>query len=121
MVAGIFTILIALAMMFFAGFWPLGTVAMNNIHVVCPLILAFAITSLWELNRNVRYLNVPLAAWLVLAPLLLDGPLLVPKLVLILGGLTICVLALLPRGVKGRYGGGWKSLFQSAPPHNPGP
>jgi len=118
MLAGIFTILISLALMFYAGLWPLGKEAIDNIHIVCPLIIAFAITALWEINRNVRYLNVLLGAWLMAAPFVLGFPSPLPKLCSVVAGLAIALLSLLPRRVKGKYGGGWKSLFQSAPPHD---
>lgn len=118
MVAGIFTVLIGVALMFYAGLWPLGKVAANNIHIICPLVIAFAITSLWELNRNIRFMNVALGVWLIAAPFLLQFPGLLPTVVSAAAGLAIALLALLPRRLKGRYGGGWRALFQSRPPHD---
>jgi hypothetical protein len=110
--------LIALALMFFADLWSLSKADADNIHIICPLIIAFAITALWELNRNIRYLNVLLGAWLIAAPFVLGFPGSLPKLSVALAGLAVALLSLLPRRVKGKYGGGWKSLFQSAPPHD---
>lgn len=117
MTAAIINIAIAIGFLFYAAVPGVSKTAADNYYVVCPLIIAFAVTSLWEINRNVRHLNLLTGAWLALAPFVLAFPHLMPKLVSILGGVVIFTLSLFPRSVKGRYGGGWISLFQSRPPH----
>lgn len=44
----------------------------DNAHIVGPLIVTFSIVALSECTRNVRFFNLPLAGWLLLAPWVLQ-------------------------------------------------
>ena len=45
--------------------------ASTNARIVGPLIASFGITAMAQCTRNVRRANLPLALWLLLAPLFL--------------------------------------------------
>lgn len=84
----------------------------DNAHIVGPLIATFSIIAIWECTRNVRLLNFPLAAWLIVAPLILgydsDAPLINDYIVAIV---ILFLLTVKPKR-KYRFAGGWASLFQ---------
>jgi hypothetical protein len=83
----------------------------NNAHIVGPLIVAFSIIAIWECTRNARLFNLPLALWLMAAPLVLqynnDNAL--------MNDYTIAIIIILSLLVKRqrhhRFGGGWPSLW----------
>lgn len=82
-----------------------------NDRVCGPLIATFAIIALWEVTREVRWLNVLLAFWLMLAPLLLHYPTWTPVVNSLACAAVLVVAAVAPGSKTGRYAGGWKSLF----------
>lgn len=85
--------------------------AANSCYIIGPLVITFAITALWEINRNIRYLNIPPGLWLAAAPFVLHyGN--HPRVNDIVAGLALVLLASIKRKVKRRYGGGWASLFK---------
>lgn len=75
-------------------------------HLVGALVVTFAIMAFAEVGRAVRFINIPLGAWLIAAPWLLDGvasPLAIWNGV-ICGALLIALA--IPRGpVKDSYAG----------------
>ena len=85
--------------------------ASTNNRIIGPLVFTFAVVSLWEITRSVRFGNTLLGAWLVIACLLLDyqGLALASNLV---SGILILGLSLV-RGEHRpeRFGGGWMSLW----------
>lgn len=84
----------------------------DNAHIIGPLIATFAIISIWECTRNVRLLNLPLAAWLLVAPLVLryqnDTALMNDYAVAII----VLFLFLVRPKRKYRFAGGWRSLWK---------
>jgi len=78
----------------------------NSDHLIGALVVTFAIMALAEVGRAARFINIPLGAWLIAAPWLLDGvgsPLATWNGVIC--GVLLMVLAL-PRGpVKNSYAG----------------
>jgi hypothetical protein len=84
----------------------------DNAHIVGPLIATFSIIAIWECTRNVRLLNLPLAVWLLAAPLILryenDTALMNDYGVAIL----IVFLFLVKPARKHSFGGGWAALLR---------
>jgi hypothetical protein len=78
-------------------------------RIVGPLVAALAFVALWEVTRPLRWLNLILGAWLLLAPWLL-GYDLTPKLNRLVVGAILLALAPVGGKRKQRYGGGWQSL-----------
>lgn len=84
----------------------LGTsgAAADSDHVVGALVACVAVVALAEVGRAVRLLDVPLGAWLVIAPLLVAGGSAAWSATSVAAGALIIALAL-PRGtVRERYG-----------------
>src|SRR5688572_10407100 len=89
-----------------------GPARMND-HIVGPLIATFGCIAIWEVTRELRWLNLILGLWLLLAPWALGyawGPLLNSTVV----GALLSVLALVPGGSRAHYGGGWSALWRPA-------
>jgi hypothetical protein len=84
----------------------------SNNHVAGPLVAALALIAAFEVTRPVRWLNVVLGVWLVLAPWVLGyggwGDLLHSTVV----GAAVAVLALVRGRVTDRFGGGWSALWR---------
>lgn len=78
----------------------------NSDHLIGALVVTFSIMAWAEVGRAVRFINVPLGAWLIAAPWLLDG--VGSSLAAwnsVISGVLIIVLAL-PRGtIKDSYAG----------------
>jgi hypothetical protein len=96
--------------------WRFGKMEADNNHITVPLIITFSIIALWEYNRNVRYINILAAAWLINASLLLRFQL-KALLLNVSIGLIVLLLSLIKGRIKKRYGGGWRSLWQKNPLH----
>jgi nucleoside-diphosphate-sugar epimerase/uncharacterized membrane protein len=78
----------------------------NSDHLIGALVVTFSIMAFAEVGRALRYINIPLGAWLIAAPWLLDGiasPLATWNGVM--SGIAVIALAL-PRGrIKDSYAG----------------
>ena len=78
----------------------------NSDHLIGALVVTFSIMAFAEVGRAIRFINIPLGAWLIAAPWLLDGvasPLAAWSGVI--SGVVIIALAL-PRGrIKDSYAG----------------
>lgn len=114
--ARILNILIGLLLMAAPALRSFNKLESNHNHIVGPLVVTFAITALWEVNREVRWVNTVLGVWLVLAPFILGfAP--AARTVDIICGVLIAIFSLFRGKLTTRYGGGWKSLFQKNPAH----
>jgi uncharacterized membrane protein len=75
-------------------------------HLVGALVVTFAIIAFAEVGRAVRFINIPLGVWLIVAPWLLEGinsPIAVWNGVI--AGLLVVALALSPGTVRDSYAG----------------
>jgi hypothetical protein len=112
----IVNILIGLGVMIAPALFKFNSVAADNNHIVGPLVLTFAIVSLWEINRNVRLFNIVTGSWLIVSPFII-GFTNTPLFIDVVLGMAVLVFSLNKGTVKNRYGGGWRSLFQKNPLH----
>jgi hypothetical protein len=88
-----------------------GPERLNN-HVIGPLVVSAAIIALAETTRAVRWVNVVLGCWLVLAPVLLHyEPLHIGVRSGVLG-IAIAGLSWFPGGRRSTQGGGWSALWK---------
>ena len=85
--------------------------ASDNNYIAGPLVLTFAITAWWEVNRSARYFNVAAGAWLAVSPFILNFQAADAIWNSIVSGILIAVFSFVKGTTKGKYGGGWKSLF----------
>lgn len=116
MIAAIVSILIGLIIMVSPELLDYNQHASYNNYIIGPLVITFAFTAIWEVNRSSRYVNVVFGIWQTLSPLILSFDD-IPALINITTGASVIALSLMPRRITGRYGGGWRSLFQKDPPH----
>lgn len=114
--AKIANIVLGLGVMVAPAIFKFEKIAANNNHIAGPSVLTFAIISLWEINRNVRFFNVVTGLWLVLSPFILHFAS-VDRIIDISTGIAIGIFSLFKERLKTRYGGGWRSLFQKNPLH----
>jgi len=89
-----------------------GIVADNN-HIVGPIITSFAIISWWEATRVVRLYNLPLGAWLLLAPWVLGYPDTTSIINSMVVGALVIGFSLVKGKIEETYGGGWSAVWKS--------
>ncbi|HLU90029.1 MAG TPA: SPW repeat protein [Cyclobacteriaceae bacterium] len=85
----------------------------DNNHIVGPLVVTFAFVAVWEATRGLRKVNILFGIWLLLAPWVLGYEETGPIVNDMVCGALIIVFSLVKGKVEGKYGGGWKSLWQS--------
>lgn len=91
----------------------LGTsgAAADSDHLVGALIITVVAVALAEPARAARFANLPIAAWLLVAPWLLDGMIGAAQASNVIAGAAVIVLSL-PRGpIRDRYAG-WDALIR---------
>jgi hypothetical protein len=90
----------------------LGTTgsAQASAHIAGPLAAMFGLIAAFEVTRGVRWLNVAIAAWLIIAPWpLAYAPADIANSTAI--GLALGVLASIPGRREESFGGGWRALW----------
>ncbi|HKZ65677.1 MAG TPA: hypothetical protein VJ111_04950 [Chitinophagaceae bacterium] len=108
----IINILLGLWLMISPALLQFEKIASDNNYIVGPLVLTFAITALWELNRSALFFNIAIGAWLVISPFILAFQSPVAIWATILSGVLIAGFSLVKGKMKRNYGGGWRSLFK---------
>ncbi len=79
--------------------------AAGSDHLVGALVVTFAVIAMAEVARTLRFVNVALGAWVVLAPWVLSGAVGAARWNNVVIGIALGLLSL-PRGrVRGEYGG----------------
>jgi hypothetical protein len=86
-----------------------GPERLNN-HIVGPLIVSAAVIALAETTRVLRWVNVVLGCWLVLAPVILHYQPLHIGVRSGLLGFVIAGLSWFPGETRSLQGGGWSAL-----------
>ena len=77
-----------------------------------PLLAAFAFLAIFRITRGLRWVNLPIGAWLIVGPLLLGFPT-DATVNSIVCGVLVVVLAPIGRVDQSRYGGGWITLWRT--------
>jgi hypothetical protein len=90
----------------------------DNAHIIGPLIVTFSMVAIWECTRNVRLFNLPLAVWLLAAPVVLqydnDTALMNDYAIAVF----IMLLSVVKPKRKHRFGGGWPAIWKSNALHS---
>ena len=86
-------------------------------YITGPIVLSCAIIAIWEVNRSARYINMVAGIALALSPVVLETGSEMASWSNALAGLLIAISSWFKGRIKGRYGGGWKSLFVKDPLH----
>lgn len=115
--AQIVNTVLGLIIMIAPDLWDYNKLAADNNHTVGPVIITFAITAIWEVNRNIRWFNVLAGFWLLFSPFFLNlGSARVTEFNMFMGILVI-LCSLFKGTIEQRFGGGWRSLLQKNPEH----
>lgn len=85
----------------------------DNDRIIGPLIASFSVIAIWECTRNVRFLNLPLAIWLLVAPWVLDYRDMTATVNDSVVALLIIILCFARRPRKYRFGGGWPAVWRN--------
>ena len=96
------------------GLWGYrGSPAGDVHHTVGPLLIAFGVIAFWTATRDLRWLNLPLAAALLAAPLLTRHSGAAAALAI---GAACTVIASTPFGGpdQERRGEGWRGVMEGA-------
>ena len=90
----------------------------DNAHIVGPLIATFSIVALSECTRNVRFFNLPLAAWLLAAPWILQYDNHTALWNDYAVSLLLIALAFVKTKRQHHFGGGWPAAWRPNSPHS---
>jgi hypothetical protein len=88
------SIAIGIALMFSRVLFDTSGAGANSDHVIGSLVITFSIMALSEVGRPLRFANVLLGGWLLLAPLVLTGYAGLGAAGSILAGILLTALAL---------------------------
>ena len=90
-----------------------GDPARTNDHVAGALMATFGTIAMSESTRPVRWVNLALGLWLIIAPILLNYPM-SRGIASVLFGMAAILLATVRGRITERFGGGWKALWRNA-------
>jgi hypothetical protein len=76
-----------------------------------PLAVSAAVIAMSQVTRPIRWAALPLGAWVVIAPWLLDAPA-KARVSGLLAGVLLIGVALVRGQVHERFGGGWAALWR---------
>lgn len=99
------------------GIFDYGSAASDNGHITGPIIVTFAVVSMWQATRGVRKWNYPVAVWLLLAPWILGYESTVAIISDMGTGVLVFLFAMIKGKVEQNFGGGWTSLWKNDPEH----
>jgi fatty-acid desaturase len=82
-------------------------------RILGPIIASLAAVAIWEVARELRWLNLLFSIWLVLAPLVFsfESTAMVNSMAV---GLAIAGLSLVRGKLSEDYGGGWSMLWRTS-------
>ena len=83
----------------------------DNAHIVGPLIATFGIIALSECTRNAKFFNLPLSAWLLLAPWVLQYDNSIALINDYAVALLVAALSFVKYKRQNRFGGGWPAIW----------
>lgn len=109
--AQVLNALIGLLAIIFPAIANVTKTAANINHILGPLILASAVISFWECNRNTRFFNIITGICLILFPIIFGFPYFIFWADIVCGVLVIS-FSLIKGKVDYSFGGGWRCLLQ---------
>jgi len=83
----------------------------NSDHLMGSLLITVSVLAFAEVARPLRFLNLPIGAWLIAAPSFLDGAGFAATIGSLIAGLLVIVLSL-PKGVINHRYAGWNALLR---------
>jgi len=108
-----------LALLCILGVWLMSTrlifgtdgAMANSDHLMGSLLITVSVLAFAEVARPLRFLNLPIGAWLIAAPSFLDGAGFAATIGSLIAGLLVIVLSL-PKGVINHRYAGWNALLR---------
>ena len=94
-----------------AAFGFVGTPAETSMRIAGPMIVTFSVTAWWQVLRGLRWVNVVVGVWLLVAPLLV-GHTVVAVWVSETAGVAVVALSPWKGDITQRFGGGWRALWR---------
>lgn len=113
----IVNVLLGLWLMMSPSLFKMNELTSNNNYIIGPLVITFSVISFWDINRKVIRANILLGVWILAALFVLEYTKTIAFFSNGACGIFIILLSSIKRKAKGRFGGGWKSLFQHHPLH----
>jgi hypothetical protein len=98
------SVAVGIALMFTRIIFDTTAGAADSDHVIGSLVVTFSIMALSEVGRPLRFANIILGAWLVVAPILVTGYSSVAAAASVIGGVLLILLALPLGPIESRYG-----------------
>lgn len=86
--------------------------AQTNNRIVGPLVVSLSVIAIWQITRALRWLNLPLGLWLIVAPGLLGYFTSSAGWSDMAAGIVLTVLAFVPGKHPHRFAGGWPSIWR---------
>ncbi len=111
--AQVINILLGLWLMAAPGVFSFSKITANNDHILGPVMATFAITALWECTHSMRKWNIPLGAWLLVAPWILGYENNIAIINDMAVGLLVIGFSLVKGKTEHQFGGGWSALWHS--------
>jgi hypothetical protein len=109
--ARITTLTLGVWLMSAPGLFGFAKTISNNGHIIGPLIVSFSIISFSECTRNARWLNLPLAMWLLFSPWILAYDNWTAFASDYAVGILILFLSIVKQERKKSFGGGWPVIW----------
>lgn len=85
-----------------------GDPAQTNDHIAGPLAATFAIIAIWETTRALRWCNLLIGLWQLLAPWVLGGYPGEAMMNSLAAGVLMIAFSLVRGKIENTYGGGWR-------------
>ena len=83
----------------------------DNHRAVGPVVVAIAFLGIFPITRLARWGNLAPGLWLLVSPLVVDGPLPAAVVSLVCGAIVLALFAV-ERADQSDYGGGWATLVK---------
>jgi len=115
--AAIINVIIGLFLMIAPAIFHFDKSIADQYHIAAPVVITCAIVSLWEVNHSAHYFNIVPGLWFIITPFIFHFQSPTARWIAVVSGVLIVLLSLVKRKVKGKYGGGWRSLLQKHPVH----
>lgn len=113
----IFNILLGIWLMVAPHFFHYNGIAADNDQILGPVVSSFAIIALSGCTRAVGKYNIPIGAWLLLAPWVLGYKEEMTVMNDVVTGLLILIFAFFKRKTDQQYGGGWTVVWRRNEPN----
>lgn len=117
MAAAVINCLIGLWLMVAPSVLQMNGTTSNNNHIVGPLVITFSVISFWQINWKAIRAAILLGIWLLAALFILHFSDTMAFLSNGLCGVLLILFSSLKRRTTGKFGGGWRSLFEHNPLH----